>query len=102
MNLEKALKILKGEWHTFVKTAKGYVQEHDFMAQYEYIYTPRKIINWAKLYTSEGQRLNIKQKVKQERKEKNRHHTKQDIHHERFENFSKNKLRKDGDIWNWD
>lgn len=97
MNTKEALKILKEQGYSFEVCGKKYYQLPGY-----YEYSARQLIKWAKCYTSEH-KFNTawKSPLKEFRHRKNRAKTKDDIHHERFDNFGKG-LRKDEDPWNWD
>jgi hypothetical protein len=101
VNLEEALKILKEQDRIFEKVKGGYLEKCPFYTSWNEIVSARQVINTAKSYTSEGTQRSVKKNLKQSRREKNRSATKEDIHHERYDNFSKNNLRKDGDPWDW-
>lgn len=101
MNIEKALKILREKGNIITRSGKGWEVRWPCSTE-TYYYTDRKLINWAREYTSEGQQTPVNSNVKYFRHRNNRHHTKQSLAHERYEEFFQGKLRKDEDRWNWD
>jgi hypothetical protein len=99
MDTNQALKILKDGGFKIEKSGKNYIYRTSIG---DFLYSPRELVNFARTYTSEGQRLSFKKNVKTYSNKKNRTQTREDIHHERFENFDYNKPRKKDNIWNWD
>jgi len=100
MSTREAVKILKDQGY-FVDKVNGifYIKYPTMTSE---AMSAREVIKIAKIYTSEGQRNNIKKNVKQQRHERNRAKTRQLIEKEEFDAFYYNKLAKDDDIWNWD
>jgi creatinine amidohydrolase/Fe(II)-dependent formamide hydrolase-like protein len=102
MNTEKAFEILKLNGWNLYKNGKTYfVVSHGGNHPDEEI-CPRELIKKASYYTSENSSRNYKKSAKKYRHKNNRQSTREDIHHENFDNFSHNELRDDEDIWNWD
>lgn len=98
MNLKKALNILKCRgWKIEYKNGK-YYKDWGFLVEE---ITPREIVRIARLYTSDNKSNTvIKSGMKEFRHRKNRTKTREDLKHERYDNFGKG-LRKDENPWNW-
>ena len=105
--IQRAIKILNEQGYDVVKAPnkKGIYYIDWGISPYtserfiEY-FNERELIKRAKIY-----RENVRpwaKNLKEERNYENRAKTKQDINRENWDNFSKNKLRADGNPWNWD
>jgi uncharacterized sporulation protein YeaH/YhbH (DUF444 family) len=102
MNAEKAFQILRLNGWNIYKDGNTYYQvSHGGNWPDEEI-SPREMIKKASYYTSENSSRTYKRDAKKYRHKNNRQKTKEDIYRENFDNFSKNDLRDDEDIWNWD
>ena len=101
MNTKKAVQILKEHGYIVNKADKGWQVQYP-CSIYPSFYSNRQLINHARTYTSEGQQTPINKNVKYYRHRNNRHHTKQSLANESYEEFFRGKLRKDEDRWNWD
>lgn len=102
MNAEKAYEILKLNGWLIYKDGNKYFQKSGGGNWTDEEISPRALIKKASYYTSENSSSSSKKSAKKYRHKNNRQATKQDIHHEKFDNFSNNELREDEDIWNWD
>ena len=102
MNAEKAFEILKLNGWNLYKDGNKYFQRSGGGNWPDEEICPRALIKRASYYTSENSSSNYKKNTKKYRHKNNRQTTREDIHHERFENFSHNQLREDEDMWNWD
>lgn len=103
MNLKKALEILKLHSYQIYKLNGKYYQRSYSGSIPDEEISKKEIIKKAKIYTSSNnQNTAMKSGMKEFRHRNNRAQTKQDIHRENFDSFSKNKLRKDENSWNWD
>lgn len=104
MNVKIAIKILREHGYKIIS--------HDSEKKWSIAYngfcldeklSGREIIKMARIYTSDNnQNTAMKRSLKHFRNRKNRSKTREDLSHDRFDNFDKNKLRQDDDSWNWD
>lgn len=65
-------------------------------------YSGRELVNFARIWTSEGQNTPTKKLVKEFDKKKNRQATRQAIHHKNYDKIPQNEKVKQEDVWNWD
>ena len=102
MNTKKATKILREQGYYVEKLSKKeFILGFSKRDQDCSVVDARNLISRARIYTSEGQKLPIKDNVKHFDKRRNRQRTNQAIHHEEFDKFPKGKIYKE-DIWSWD
>jgi len=99
MNVKESLKHLRKIGYHVDQIEEGWMIER---SQY-WVLTDRELVKMAKAYSSENNHNTaIKKPLKHFRHRNNRSRTRQDLHAERFDNFSRNKLRRDENPWNWD
>jgi len=100
MHLEEAIKIIRDKGYVVNRWNRVYLVMYPKSREPDE-YTPREIVMMAKQMT-EHNHSSMRKDLKQDRKEKNRHATKQDISLQLWDNFDKNKLRRDSNPWNHD
>ena len=96
--VKQAIQFLRGKGCTVDRYNKVYMVSWTTDTK-PYPYTPRGLIKFAK-----GLSENIMpwgKSLKEERRDNNRAATKADISKQAWDNFDKNKLRKDGNPFNW-
>lgn len=100
MNVKKALKILKSKGYQFQKIDGQWFMIGDWGEPYPY--DDRALINFAREFTSEGQRTPVKSNVKSVGKRKERQRVREALAHDRYDDIPLKKPIHKEDIWNWD
>ena len=104
MNTKKAIKIIRkqGNYVHQIGRDKYIISDSKIPQPYDREYDGRDLVNYAKIYTSEGQKTSIKRDLKYADKRKNRSATRQALSGENYDLFFFNKKAKQDDIWYWD